>query len=61
MIRILVLTSLVALAATPAAAIARYQSEALDCGQAQAILEREGAAIFRYRSKRNPSLTLYDR
>lgn len=42
-------------------AISRYNSESLTCGEAQAIVATEGAAILRYQSQRNPSLTLYDR
>lgn len=50
-----------ALAATPAAAINRYNSEKMACAQVQATIKAEGAAIMRYHSKVNPSLTLYDR
>lgn len=57
-----ILTTLAALvAAAPAQAISRYNSETLSCQRVQAVLQQEGAAIFRYASKRNPSLTLYDR
>jgi hypothetical protein len=49
------------LAATQAQAISRYNSLGLTCGEAQAIVDAEGAAIMRYQSARNPSLTLYDR
>jgi hypothetical protein len=56
---------LIALAAVtlagPAHAISRYNSESMTCASVQATLEREGAAILRYRSARNPNLTLYDR
>ncbi|RST81044.1 hypothetical protein EJC49_24200 [Aquibium carbonis] len=56
---------LIALAATmlaaPAHAISRYNSQGMSCGQVQAAVQREGAVILRYRSARNPSLTLYDR
>lgn len=45
----------------PAAAISRYNSTALSCGKIHGILASQGAAILRYPSKRNPSLTLYDR
>lgn len=56
---------MIALAATmltaPAHAISRYNSQGMSCGQVQAAVQREGAVILRYRSTRNPSLTLYDR
>lgn len=42
-------------------AISRYDVGKMSCQKVQSILQREGAAILRYRSKRNPSLTLYDR
>jgi hypothetical protein len=48
-------------AMVPAHAISRYESRSLTCGEAQAIVASEGAAILRYQSERNPSLTLYDR
>ncbi|MCR4266022.1 hypothetical protein [Nitratireductor sp. ZSWI3] len=44
-----------------AEAISRYNSTAMSCSSVQARIAREGAAIMRYRSQRNPSLTLYDR
>jgi hypothetical protein len=47
--------------AAPAHAISRYNSESMTCSSVQATVAREGAAILRYRSARNPSLTLYDR
>lgn len=57
-----VMTALaLALAIVPAHAISRYNSESIDCADAQSRVKREGAVIFRYKSKRNPSLTRYDR
>ncbi len=47
--------------AAPAHAISRYNSERLSCDRIHRIIDREGAAILRYQSRRNPSLTLYDR
>ncbi|WP_048647629.1 hypothetical protein [Nitratireductor soli] len=44
-----------------AEAISRYNSTAMSCASVQARIANEGAAIMRYRSQRNPSLTLYDR
>ena len=49
------------LVSLPAEAISRYNTDGISCEKAQSILDREGAAIFRYKSKRNPSLVLYDR
>ncbi len=46
---------------TSAQAISRHQSTRLSCDAVHAIIEAEGAAIMRYPSRRNPSLTLYDR
>ena len=45
----------------PAHAISRYNSQSMTCADVQRTVQREGAAILRYSSKRNPSLTLYDR
>jgi hypothetical protein len=50
-----------AAATLPAHAISRYNSESLTCAEAQSIVIGEGAAILRYRSENNPSLTRYDR
>ena len=57
------LTASAVLVATafPAAAINRYNSESLGCGEIRSIIASEGAAILRYPSSRKPSLTLYDR
>lgn len=46
---------------TQAQAISRYNSKSLTCHQAHSLIARKGAVIIRYRSKRNRSLTLYDR
>ncbi len=51
----------VASGASPALSIERHQIDHLACAQIQAILAREGAAILRYRSTRNPTLPVYDR
>ncbi|CAN7551869.1 hypothetical protein LJR030_000854 [Rhizobium sp. LjRoot30] len=42
-------------------AISRYNSMSMSCAEAQATVQREGAAILRYPSKRVAGLTLYDR
>lgn len=49
------------LLAAEAHAISRYDPTRLSCGEVQARVAREGAVILRYRSPRNPGLTLYDR
>jgi hypothetical protein len=45
----------------PASAIERVNTNKLSCVKVQTKLIQNGAAILRYPSKRNPSLTLYDR
>lgn len=45
----------------PALAIQRYNVQTMSCASVQAAVNRDGAAILRYRSARNPSLPLYDR
>ena len=47
--------------ALPAQAIERVNTSKLSCATVQTKLVQNGAAILRYPSKRNPSLTLYDR
>lgn len=47
--------------AFPALAIQRYNIQTMTCAAVQNAVNRDGAAILRYRSKRNPSLPLYDR
>ncbi len=47
--------------ALPAQAIERVNTNKLSCATVQTKLIQNGAAILRYPSKRNPSLTLYDR
>lgn len=59
--RVILLAVALAAAVAPAHAISRYQSESMSCRQAQTVVDREGAVIFRYRSFRNPSITRYDR
>jgi hypothetical protein len=44
------------LAATP-----RYSSLKYSCDAIQSLIDKHGAAIFRYPSPRKPQLTLYDR
>ena len=45
----------------PASAIERVNTNKLSCAKVQTKLIQNGASILRYPSKRNPSLTLYDR
>ena len=61
MTRLLLIALAATVTAAPAHAISRYNSQGMSCGQVQAAVQREGAVILRYRSARNPSLTLYDR
>lgn len=49
------------LVASEAHAISRHDIAGMSCARVQAIVRAEGAAILRYPSQRNPSLTLYDR
>jgi hypothetical protein len=49
------------IAATPALAISRYNSMSYSCAQANAIIHRERAVIFRHPSGRVKNMTLYDR
>lgn len=48
-------------AASPAAAISRYNSQSLTCAEARQRVIDEGAVILRYPSKRVQGMTLYDR
>lgn len=49
------------LTAFEAQAISRYEIGNMSCDRVQGIVRADGAAILRYRSTNNPSLTLYDR
>lgn len=42
-------------------AISRYNSTSMTCAAIQNALQRERAVIFRYSSRTNPGLSLYDR
>lgn len=59
--RTILITLLLAVSASQAYAIGKYNISGMTCGQVQAIIAREHAAILRYPSRRNPGLTLYDR
>lgn len=45
----------------PALAINRYNVQSMSCAAVQQAVDRDGAAILRWQSPRNPSLTIYDR
>lgn len=47
------------LIAGEASAISRYQTMRMSCDDVRATLRDEGAAILRWRSKRNPTLPVY--
>lgn len=49
------------LLASNAFAIQRYTSTSMSCGEVRAIIDRDGAALMRYASKRVPGLQLYGR
>lgn len=57
----LLAAALALFAASAAQAIERYNSQAMSCASVQATIRADGAAIMRYASKSNPSLTLFDR
>lgn len=58
---LIVVTSFVTLLAGPALAISRYETMSLGCREVQTTLQKEGAAILRWRSPRDPSLPIYGR
>ena len=45
----------------PALAINRYNVQTMSCAAVQQAVDRDGAAILRWQSPRNPSLPVYDR
>jgi hypothetical protein len=47
--------------ASSAHAISRHDMGGWSCERVKSVLQSEGAAVLRYRSPRNTSLTLYDR
>jgi hypothetical protein len=55
------LATLVALTATEASAISRYQTMRMSCDDVRAAVQDEGAVILRWSSKRDPSLPIYGR
>lgn len=59
--KILLAALVLSVTAFEAQAISRYEIGNMSCGRVQGIVRADGAAILRYRSTNNPSLTLYDR
>ena len=57
----ILLAASLCLVAAEAHAISRYDPTRMSCGEVQARVADEGAVILRYRSPRNPNLTLFDR
>lgn len=49
------------LIAADAQAISRYDPTRMSCDRVHETVDDHGAVLLRYRSPRNPSLTLYDR
>jgi hypothetical protein len=59
--KIILLAAMAAAFATPALAINRYNSMTYSCSSAQALINHEGAVIFRHPAPRVQNMTLYDR
>ena len=59
--RIVAVAALACLAAADAHAISRHDPTTMTCRQVHATIAAKGAVLLRYRSPRNPALTLYDR
>ena len=59
MVKLLFATALLAITTGEALAISRYQTMSMSCDQVHAALRRDGAAILRWQSRRNPGLPLY--
>lgn len=59
--RIAIALPILLAAVADASAISRYDIGGMSCAKVQGIIQSQSAAILRYRSPRNPSLTLYDR
>lgn len=59
--RFLLATVALVVAASPALAIGRYNSESMSCQAAQNLVQREGAVILRYPSDQVSGLELFDR
>ncbi|MDA4844364.1 hypothetical protein [Hoeflea poritis] len=57
----IVLALCIASVSFPALAINRYDVQTMSCAAVQQAVDRDGAAILRWQSKRNPSLPIYDR
>ncbi len=61
MLKVLMIAIAFLLTSGSAEAISRYNSKSLSCANAKSLVKRQGAVIYRYPSKRNASLILYDR
>jgi hypothetical protein len=59
--RIAIALPILLAAAADASAISRYDIGGMSCAKVKGIIQSQGAAILRYRSQHNPSLTLFDR
>ncbi len=57
----IILALCISAVALPAAAIQRYNIQSMSCSAVQQAVQRDGAAILRWQSARNPTLPLYDR
>jgi hypothetical protein len=57
--RTIVIAATLWLSAVNAYAQIRVETTSMTCAQIQAVLDRHGTAILRYRSASNPSLPLY--
>ena len=59
--RTILLTACLCLMAAQAHAVSRYDPTRMSCGRVQSTIDRQGAVILRYQSRRTPGLPLYDR
>lgn len=50
----------VLLAAAPAGAVSRYDTQRMSCAKIQAALDRDSPAILRFQSKQSPSVPIYN-
>jgi len=56
-----ILTLCIVMVSFPTLAINRYNVTKMSCSAIQQVVQREGAAILRWESKRKPGLPLYNR
>jgi hypothetical protein len=50
----------VLLAAAPAGAVSRYDTQRMSCATIQAALDRDSPAILRFQSKQSPGVPIYN-